>query len=220
MSVKRFVEYALGPDCPETFYWAPQVLRGTAFERLRDEYLGLEGFSPSQCVLTRARSVLFGELAFAGKFQWLFVGPAGSGTRMHVDPVGSLAWNAVLHGEKLFRILPPAAAPLLRDASTDAARRSGFYPEFHEPPLELDELPGARRISVRAGDVVFVPAGWPHSVQNITETVSITENFVFQEQASGLDACLSRVAPALPLHSNFAVQVQRALLRALRLMVA
>merc|ERR550537_1124131 len=32
--------------------------------------------------------------------KWLVIGPQGSGTRFHVDPVGSSAWNLVIEGKK------------------------------------------------------------------------------------------------------------------------
>ena len=87
-------------------YWSPQSLNGK-FAQLRDDYpaIAVEGMDPSKCVLRQRPWLFHGVLNYLRDFQWLFVGPAGSKTRCHVDPVGSCAWNAVLSGTKIFRFV-------------------------------------------------------------------------------------------------------------------
>ena len=45
-------------------------------------------------------------LAF-GLHRWLLIGPARSGSALHVDPLGTSAWNTLLLGTKLWAVLPP-----------------------------------------------------------------------------------------------------------------
>ena len=49
--------------------------------------------------------------------EWLVIGPAGSGSRWHIDPFGTSAWNLLLSGCKLWCICPAqveaVTAPLL-----------------------------------------------------------------------------------------------------------
>uniref|UniRef100_A0A6B2L3R4 JmjC domain-containing protein n=1 Tax=Arcella intermedia TaxID=1963864 RepID=A0A6B2L3R4_9EUKA len=116
--------------------------------------------------------------------RWFLMGPARSGTPFHIDPTGTAAWNALLYGQKKWYLYPPDAPPPgvyynylengnIKDFKAPSILKWLFdvYP-FLSPqqrPIEFVQ---------QTGEMVYVPAGWWHAVVNISETVSVTHNFV------------------------------------------
>lgn len=83
-------------------------------------------------------------------FRFVYLGPKGSNTALHVDVLGSYSWSTNIAGRKhwcFYDPLGPAGAP---------------------PIAELDQ---------EAGETVFVPSGWPHTVTNTRDTISINHNW-------------------------------------------
>ena len=42
-------------------------------------------------------------------WKWLLIGPKNSGTSVHINPLGTSAWNRLLYGEKLWLLFPPVS---------------------------------------------------------------------------------------------------------------
>ncbi|MGW0434419.1 hypothetical protein ACWDV4_18005 [Micromonospora sp. NPDC003197] len=98
---------------------------------------------------------------------WLFAGGTGTGSLLHLDIMNSAAWNIVLSGEKRWEIQSPALGV-----------------ERRVLPRSFLTLPGVetakKSVSFvqRPGELVLLPSGWCHAVQNVGPTVAITGNYV------------------------------------------
>jgi len=118
-------------------------------------------------------------------YRWFLVGSLRSGTGFHIDPNGTSAWNALLAGRKWWLLYPPNTIPpgvnILYNPNGTMRKWKApsplkwlydFYLKFtsvSDRPLEVIQY---------AGDMVYVPSGWWHMVINLEETVSVTQNFV------------------------------------------
>mmetsp|Transcript_117687 Transcript_117687/g.375046 ORF Transcript_117687/g.375046 Transcript_117687/m.375046 type:complete len:906 (+) Transcript_117687:72-2789(+) len=121
--------------------------------------------------------------------RWLCLGPQRSGSRPHIDPLATSAWNALLVGRKRWALID--ASVVDRDvprSEADAGLPNGgsLSPAewFSERlPALRAKCPSAVYEAVQeAGEVMVVPAGIWHAVLNLTDTVAVTHNFVGQAE--------------------------------------
>jgi histone arginine demethylase JMJD6 len=105
------------------------------------------------------------------RWRWIYLGPAGSGSALHVDVAQSSAWNAVVTGLKRWRFHSPDQEPLLNGGCVDT-----FAPDLERFPQYADSQ--AIECLQEPGDVVFTPGGWWHQVRNEAPGISVTENFI------------------------------------------
>mmetsp|Transcript_19658 Transcript_19658/g.28897 ORF Transcript_19658/g.28897 Transcript_19658/m.28897 type:complete len:449 (-) Transcript_19658:331-1677(-) len=131
-------------------------------------------------------------------YRWFLVGPKRSGTTVHIDPLGTSAWNTLISGKKRWVLFPPGTARgivkgrgLIRKHEDDEAIHyfTTILPRIKKRALEERDLVGKDRhdsdwnnfkcyeFTQTAGETVFIPNGWWHAVLNLTDTVGITQNF-------------------------------------------
>lgn len=117
-------------------------------------------------------------------YRWFLVGPERSGTSIHIDPIGTSAWNASLVGHKLWLLLPPSTpreiakgkAVMRKDEDDEAIMyMRDIFPRIKE--RYGDDLVKEMWFLQKPGDIVFVPGGWWHVVVNLDDTIAITQNY-------------------------------------------
>mmetsp|Transcript_74463 Transcript_74463/g.198618 ORF Transcript_74463/g.198618 Transcript_74463/m.198618 type:complete len:315 (-) Transcript_74463:152-1096(-) len=126
---------------------------------------------------------LFPEFSMASEREWLLAGPPGSGSRFHVDPHGTAAWNILLQGRKIWALWPPGDPP----AGVPVREEIGLH-DVPQAPSALEwflrgggEEKDLYMAEQRVGDIIFVPPGWWHCVLNMGDdgmTVAYTSNVI------------------------------------------
>ena len=184
--------------------------RAPRVARIRKELLGAYGDNRA---LTGAD--LLAQSCYADlPSRWLLVSGLGTGSSWHIDPLNTSAWNALVVGSKRWALYAPevgappgvprdAGAPASDDA---AARGQGWWgiTAPHRLSLESREYftttlpnlpPSARRpleCMQRAGDTMFVPSGYWHTVLNTAAAnVAFTQNFA---NAGNIDEVAAELA--------------------------
>jgi hypothetical protein len=104
----------------------------------------------------------------------LFISAAGSRTRLHVDPWCSDALLCQIYGRKEFAMYDPSQLAYLRSGNKMVdieAPDLTLFPDFEKArPSYRDVL--------EAGEILLVPAGWAHHFKGLSDSVSLTWNFV------------------------------------------
>jgi hypothetical protein len=114
------------------------------------------------------------------------MGPARSGTALHVDPLlGTHAWVTVVEGFKRWVLFPYGTDPSTIGIQSPQIPSVLWFSNWYEKALE--RVPQAIEVLQRPGETVYVPAGWPHLVLNLEPTVAITQNYATEYP------CFSRI---------------------------
>lgn len=116
----------------------------------------------------------------------LFISPKGGRTGLHVDPWGSDAVLCQLFGDKHWTMYHPDEARYLRNDGVvvDPDRPDhDRFPEFRKARVTYDFV-------LRPGETVLVPHGWYHAVKTLTDSISLTWNFVHRSTSAALLAWL------------------------------
>ena len=112
--------------------------------------------------------------------RWLLTGPKGSGTYIHRDPRGTIAWNALFHGVKIWALLHPELTAKQVRSGTEfwSGEHSSLYWFVNYLPDAIKEC-GVEHVKIIVqlpGDVLVIPSSWWHAVINVENVIGVTEN--------------------------------------------
>jgi JmjC domain, hydroxylase len=99
----------------------------------------------------------FGNPDESSDYRFVYWGPKGSTTALHIDVLQSLSWSYNVHGSKEWTFYVPTTARKNNDG------------HIHETAITVQQ---------NTGELVLVPSGWKHSVINQQETLSINHNWI------------------------------------------
>ena len=120
------------------------------------------------------------------RYRWFIAGPPRSGSNLHVDPLGTSAWNALIKGKKEWVIFYPGA-PVRESTKSGAAWFRDEYPK-------LKHLQHYRFVQ-KPGEILYIPSGWWHIAINREATMAVTQNFFESKYISKVGDLILRERP-------------------------
>lgn len=170
MSLEDYVEYSSSNTADFPFYLVSRGKSGI-HDQLMNDFSVPEWFADD----------VYDWVEMGGSFRYFLCGGQRSGTNLHVDPLGTCAWNTSFCGHKRWVLLPPGDDPqykALLGASEESYKTppaywfTDIYPKLKNSQEEL----GMLEYIQMPGETMFVPAGWWHIVLNLDLTVAVTMN--------------------------------------------
>lgn len=113
-------------------------------------------------------------------YRWFLVGPERSGTTVHLDPLGTSAWNTLIKGRKRWVLFPPDTDKNIAKGKDVIIKGEDdesvnyfvdLLPRIKEKHKDLQIM----EVIQEEGETIFVPSGWWHGVLNLTDTIAITQ---------------------------------------------
>jgi hypothetical protein len=124
----------------------------------------------------RQASALVPQKLFEGvnNLEVFFGGPGGGFPYLHYDVLRLHAWITQLYGEKEFTLYAPGQEHLLYvnpDMPWQSSIRDHHDPDYDRYPLFREAK--CQKVTVRAGETLFLPCGWWHTARSIDVTISV-----------------------------------------------
>jgi len=111
----------------------------------------------------------------------VFIGPAGTISRLHHDTYATHTWLSQIRGRKQFICYPPEDHDKLCDDHMEDA--DGRVSMFDPSAPDFERYPKAKEARVfnavvEEGETVVLPSRWWHWTKSLTPSVTLMRNFV------------------------------------------
>jgi len=108
-----------------------------------------------------------------GPFGMFWIGPAGTFTSLHHDLTNNFI--AQITGRKHIKLLPPSETGKLYNVKHVFSE----VPDLDDPNLNVDRYEDLTRVRIydltlKPGEILFIPVGWWHQVRSLDFSVTIT----------------------------------------------
>jgi Cupin-like domain len=157
------------------FTWADRLFDALAGDWGHPYFFPRTGFVLPKSLPDRPISPVMDLFPYKG----LFISGRGARTRLHRDPFLTEAMLCQFHGEKRVVFYEPRhAEALMRDGvfvDPDAVDHM-LFPKFEGIEPAYDDI-------LRPGEILFIASGWFHDVRTLSDSISITWNFVHEFSA-------------------------------------
>lgn len=114
---------------------------------------------------------------YKGSWPTLFIGASGTSSTTHVDRWHGHFWMVQVAGVKRWTLWAPENIELLRPR-WECTRLDPSFPSLAELAEDAEVQSRKVVIELHPGEVLFVPGGTPHAVENLTATIAYAGNFV------------------------------------------
>ncbi|KAF8320329.1 Clavaminate synthase-like protein [Clavulina sp. PMI_390] len=113
-------------------------------------------------------------------FRFCYAGVESSFTPLHRDVYTSYSWSTNVVGRKIWHFFPPQVAHHLR--RDPSYRRSEIVFDIRDVDEKtFPSWPEAKKHEIviiqEPGETIFVPSGWYHQVINLTDCISLNQNW-------------------------------------------
>lgn len=156
------------------FFWSDDV-----FDTLKESW-NTPYFLPTKSFLIpfceNGKKISSNESAFP--YKGLFISGKGARTRLHKDPFNSNAILCQLYGQKEIVLYAP-------DQKEFVTNKNGEFinPKNKKQHENFSKAEYTYKTVLSPKEIIFIPAGWFHDVTSITDSISITWNFVHSSES-------------------------------------
>jgi len=114
-------------------------------------------------------------------FRFVYMGPEGTFTPLHHDVYCSYSWSTNVVGSKKWTLFPPAVTDCLYATNNGELSQERVFDvrsyNRERFPKFQQALDKAIVVIQKQGETIFVPSGWYHQVENLTDCISINHNW-------------------------------------------
>ncbi len=114
-------------------------------------------------------------------YKGLFISGKGARTRLHRDPFNSNAILCQLYGKKQIFLFSPEQTPYVMNEHGFVNVKS---PDLSKFP-DYNKAKPNYKLVLNPEEIILFPAGWFHDVTSITDSISVTWNFIHKSEVKG-----------------------------------